>query len=83
MYTAKNSLKLSLREKISHFKVLSAVLLAAYFEFKHLWQSGLWNFQTGDTKLERFSPKNQHTRRKLLNFVNWINGQVAISAKIS
>ena len=35
MYTAKNSLKLSLRETISHFKVLSAVLLAAYFEFKH------------------------------------------------
>ena len=25
-----------------------------------LWQYGLWSFQTGDTKLERFLPKNQH-----------------------
>ena len=28
----------------------------------------------GDTKLERFLPKNQHTRRKLLNFENWVKG---------
>ena len=33
-----------------------------------LWQYGLWSFQTGDTKLERFLPKNQHTQRELLNF---------------
>ena len=33
-----------------------------------LWQYGLWSFQTEDTKLERFLPKNQHTWRKLLNF---------------
>ena len=34
-----------------------------------LWQYGLWSFQTGDTKLERFLPRNQHTQRKLfLNF---------------
>jgi hypothetical protein len=26
----------------------------------------------GDTKLERFLPKNQHTQRKLLNFEFWI-----------
>ena len=26
-----------------------------------LWQYGLWSFQTGGTKLERFLPKNQHT----------------------
>ena len=39
-----------------------------------LWQYGLWSFQTGGTKLERFLPKNQHTRRKLLNFENWVNG---------
>ena len=32
-----------------------------------VWQYGLWSFQTGDTKLERFLPKNQHTQRKLLN----------------
>ena len=25
----------------------------------------------GVTKLERFLPKNQHTRRKVLNFENW------------
>jgi hypothetical protein len=39
-----------------------------------LWQYGLWSFQTGDTKLERFLPKNQHTQGKLLNFENWISG---------
>ena len=39
-----------------------------------LWQYGLWSFQTGGTKLERFLPKNQDTQRKLLNFENWING---------
>ena len=42
-----------------------------------LWQYGLWSFQSGDTKLEYFLPKNQHTRRKLLNFENWINGEVS------
>ena len=40
-----------------------------------LWQYGLWSFQTGVTKLERFLPKNQHTRRKLLNFENWVMGR--------
>ena len=47
-----------------------------------LWQYGLSSFQAGDTKLERFLPKNQHTERKLLNFENWINGKVSKSAKI-
>ena len=47
-----------------------------------VWQYGLWSFQTGDTKLERFLPKNQHTQRKLLNFENWVNGEVSKSAKI-
>ena len=32
-----------------------------------LWQYGLWSFQTGDTKLERFLPKNQ-----ILNGNYWI-----------
>jgi hypothetical protein len=41
-----------------------------------LWQYGLWSFQTGGTKLERFLPKNQYTQRKLLNFENWVNGEV-------
>ena len=31
-------------------------------------------YDNTDTKLERFLPKNQHTQRKLLNFVFWING---------
>ena len=31
----------------------------------------------GDTKLERFLPKNQHTQRKLLNFEFWINGELS------
>ena len=31
-----------------------------------LWQYGLWSFQTGYAKLERFLHKNQHTQRKSL-----------------
>ena len=46
-----------------------------------LWQYGLWIFQTGGTKLEIFLPKNHHTQRKLLNFENWVNGEVSKSAK--
>ena len=35
-----------------------------------LWQYGLWSFQAGGTKLERFLYKNLH--RKWLNFeLNW------------
>ena len=30
----------------------------------------------GDTKLEIFLPKNQHTERKLLNFEKWCSGEV-------
>ena len=36
----------------------------------------------GGTKLEIFLPKNQPTQRKLLNFENWVNGEVSKSAKI-
>ena len=42
-----------------------------------VWQYGLWSFQTGGTKLERFLPMNQHTQRKLLNFENWVDGEVS------
>ena len=31
----------------------------------------------GATGLERFLPKTQHTRRKLLNFEDWINRMVS------
>ena len=42
-----------------------------------VWQYGLWSFQAWGTKLERFLHKNQHTQRKLLNFENWVNGEVS------
>ena len=31
----------------------------------------------GVIKLERFLLKNQHTQSKLLNFENWVNGEVS------
>ena len=34
-------------------------------------------FSNGGTKLEKNLPKNQHTQRKLLNFENWVNGEVS------
>ena len=42
-----------------------------------LWQYRLSSFQTRDTKLDIFLPKNQHTQRKLLNFEFWINGKLS------
>ena len=39
-------------------------------------QYGLWSFQTGYIKLERFLHKNQHTQRNFLNFENWTNVHV-------
>ena len=33
-------------------------------------------FQRG-VRLETFLPKNQQTQRKLLNFKNWVNGEVS------
>ena len=45
-------------------------------------QYGLWSFQMGGSNLERFLHKNQHTQRKLLNFKNWVDGEVKKSAKI-
>ena len=47
-----------------------------------VWQYGLWSFQAGGTKLKSFLPKNQRIQRKLLNFENWVNGEVSKSAKI-
>ena len=34
-------------------------------------------FQMGDTILEGFLPKNQHTQRKLLNFEFWISSELS------
>ena len=35
------------------------------------------SFQGRGTKLKIFLPKNQRTKRKLLNFENWVNGKVS------
>ena len=43
---------------------------------------GVVEFSSGGTKLEIFLHKNQHTQKKLLNFENWVNGEVSKSAKI-
>ena len=34
-------------------------------------------FKRGGSKLEKKLHKNQHTKRKLLNFEIWINGKVS------
>ena len=47
-----------------------------------VWQYGLWSFQMEGTKLEIFMPKKEHTQRKLLNFENWVNGEVSKSDNI-
>ena len=46
-------------------------------EKRIVWQYRLWSFKSGDTKLERFLPKNQDTQRKLLNFENWCSGELS------
>ena len=47
-----------------------------------LWQYGLWSFQTGGAKLERFLPKNQNTENNFENFENWTNVEPQQLAKI-
>ena len=39
-------------------------------------------FSSGGTKLERYLPNNQRAQRKLLNFENWVHGDVSKSVKI-
>ena len=56
------------KKRSEHFRLLGSTQYT-------LWQYGLWSFQMGYTKLERFLHKNQHTQRKLLNFENWTNGE--------
>ena len=71
--------RISLGKKSACYNTI-LVVFVIYFVLSlviySLWQYGLWSFQTGGTKLERFLPKNQHTQRKLLNFENWVNGEV-------
>ena len=49
--------------------------------FIHYCNTGWGVFNRG-TKLERFSPKNQHSQRKLLNLENWFNGEASKSVHI-
>ena len=44
--------------------------------------TGCGVFKRGGTKLERFLLKNQHTKRKILNFEFGINGKLSKNAKI-
>ena len=57
-------------------KLRNFCVWAKFFYFWTIWQYGLWSFQTVGTKLERFLPQNQHTQILLLNFENWVNGEV-------
>ena len=62
-----------------HNGVITVLEFSAYEIFKvqiwKVWKYGLWSFQTGYTKLERFLHKDQHTQRKILNFENWTDGE--------
>ena len=51
------------------FFLRGIVIYERSIDSTHLWQYGLWSFQMGGTKLDRFLPQ-----RKLLNFENWISG---------
>ena len=43
----------------------------------HYGNTGCGVFKRGGTKLERFLRMNQHIQRKLLNFENWVDGEVS------
>ena len=68
-------------EKLSLlFRPQNQLLVRKYLaNFIHcvLWQYELWSCQAGGTKLERFLPEDQQDQRKLLNFENWVNGEVS------
>ena len=34
-------------------------------------------FLSGEYQIRKILPKNQHTQRKLMNFENWVNGEVS------
>ena len=68
---------------ILSFSLSALALLYGSLRGCKVWQYGLWSFQTGGIKLERFLPKNQHIiQRKFLNFENWTNGEPQYLAKI-
>ena len=51
--------------------------LLPYVAFIYTMAIRVVEFSSEITKLERFSPRNQHTQRKLLNFESWCNGEVS------
>ena len=59
-----------------------AIKVAALSLYGYYGNTACGVFKRGDTKLERFLPKNEHTQRKLLNFEFGINGELSKSAKI-
>ena len=65
---------------IANYKeTISATLLktVALYVLVVYGNTGCGVFKWGGTKLGRFLPKNHHTQRKLLNFENWVNGEVS------
>ena len=44
---------------------------------KYYGNTGNGFFKRGVQDYKRFSHKNQHTQRKLLNFENWVNVEVS------
>ena len=68
---------ISLANNFNHVKYWSDWQLIIFKWVGSLWHYGLWSFQAGSTKLERFLHKNQHTQRKLLNLEFWINGELS------
>ena len=69
-------MKSSKCSRIFPWKVYKPIVQGTPFDPFSLWKYRLWNFKSGDIKLERVLPKNQHTERKLLNFENWCSGKL-------
>ena len=63
--------------KVQVVRMLLKYLVCLILPIPKIWYYGLWGFQARGTKLERYLPKNQPTQRKLLNFENWVNGELS------
>ena len=47
--------------------VATILAFASYLCTVIVWQYGLWSFQMGDTKLDRYLPTNQNIKKNYLN----------------
>ena len=56
---------------------LLSLVLSVHGTRPQYGNTGCGVFLRGGTKLEWFLPKNQHPQRKLLNFENWVSGEVS------